>query len=87
MPRTEFRYDLEQSFGTLSRNETASGNAYTKEVNLISYNDADPVYDIRNWTLTAGGERRMGKGITLSLEEMRALRDLLAEMEELDPAE
>ena len=83
MPRSEFRFDVVQQFGTLSRNETSAGNAYTKEVNLISYNDADPVYDIRNWTTTAAGERRMGKGITLSLEELKELKNLLNELEDL----
>ncbi|MBQ6450384.1 MAG: hypothetical protein IJJ29_00485 [Solobacterium sp.] len=82
MPR-EFRYDVVQNFDTITENETSTGNCYTKEVNLVSYNDADPVYDIRNWTHMSNGEVRMGKGITLSLEEIRKLRDILNEMEDL----
>lgn len=82
MPR-EFKFDVEQQFGELSRNEANNGNVYTKEVNLISYNDANPVYDIRNWTTNNEG-RRMGKGITLSLEEIKVLKALLNEMEDLN---
>ncbi|MBR2596158.1 MAG: hypothetical protein IKE06_07555, partial [Solobacterium sp.] len=37
----------------------------------------------RNWTHMANGEERMGKGITLSFDEIRRLRDILNEMEEL----
>ena len=82
MPR-EFKFDVEQQFGTLSKNEANNGNVYSKEVNLISYNEANPVYDIRNWTTNSDGERRMGKGITLNLEELKELKSLLNEMEDL----
>ena len=74
MPR-EFTYDILQEFDTISSNESSTGNVYTKEVNLIAYGDGDGVYDIRNWTLLKSGERRMGKGITLSLDEMDDLAD------------
>lgn len=87
MPRTEFRYDILQNFDTLSSNESSTGNMYVKEINLVSYNDGNPVYDIRNWTLMKSGERRMGKGITLNLAEMRALKNALNEMEELSEEE
>ncbi|MBR2811328.1 MAG: hypothetical protein IKD69_08110 [Solobacterium sp.] len=79
----EFRYDLQQHFDDLSSATSSTGNVYTKEVNLISYNDADPVYDIRTWTTMASGERRMGKGITLNIDELKALKALLNEMEDL----
>ena len=72
MPR-EFRYDVVQNFDTITENETSTGNCYTKEVNLVSYNNGNPVYDIRNWTRMKNGEIRMGKGITLSFEEMKKL--------------
>lgn len=84
MPNTEFHYEIEQNFETLSRREARTGTVYTKELNLISYNDGDPVYDLRNWTETSAGERRMGKGITLSLEELRTLRDALNDLPDLD---
>lgn len=83
MPRNEFKYDVQQQFGVICENESTTGNKYTKEVNLISYNDANPVYDIRNWTLLKNGERRMGKGITFTLDELKGLRDLLNELDDL----
>ena len=83
MPRTEFKYDIIQSFDTISENESSTGHRYTKEVNLVSYNDGNPIYDIRNWTRMKNGEIRMGKGITLSFEEMKKLKEILNEMEDL----
>ena len=54
MPK-EFHYDVVQHFETITTNEASTGTKYTKELNLVSYNDADPVYDIRNWTHMANG--------------------------------
>ena len=57
----------------LSENE----RGYTKEINLVSWNGADPKYDIRNWHL---GRERCGKGITLTEEEICTLMDALKEV-------
>lgn len=45
-----------------------------KELNLISWNDAAPKYDIRDW---APEHEKMGKGITLTKEEAKSLLKLL----------
>lgn len=84
MPKSEFHYEIEQNFEVLSQRETTTGTKYTKELNLISYSDAEPVYDIRNWTENSEGQRRMDKGITLNLDEIRQLRDALNDLEELN---
>ena len=84
MPKSEFHYEIEQNFEVLSQRETTTGTKYTKELNLIYYSDAEPVYDIRNWTENSEGQRRMGKGITLNLDEIRQLRDALNDLEELN---
>ena len=73
----EFKYEITREIEVLSRTESPRGNTYSKEINMVSYNDADPVYDIRNWTETAAGERRMGKGVTLNRDELLMLRDAL----------
>lgn len=78
---TEFKYDVVREIEVLSRNESARGNVYSKEINKISYNDGTPVYDIRNWTETSSGERRMGKGVTLNAEELQALKEALNRIE------
>ena len=86
MPR-EFKFEIIREIARLTENEGNNGTLYTKELNLISYNGAAPVYDIRNWTENSAGERRMGKGITLSLDELAELRDALEDLEALNFAE
>lgn len=66
----ELKYTITEQIGTLS--ESAKG--WKKELNLISWNDRAPKYDIREWSPE---HEKMGKGVTLSKEEVVALRDLL----------
>ncbi|MEY2817697.1 MAG: hypothetical protein RL275_1160, partial [Chloroflexota bacterium] len=49
-----------------------------KELNLIRWNDREPKYDLRDWSADHG---KMGKGVTLSAEELTALRALLNTVE------
>lgn len=66
----EIKYDIVESLGILSESQ----RGWTKELNLISWNDREPKYDIREW---APGREKMGKGVTLSKDEIIALRDIL----------
>ena len=50
-----------------------SASDLAKELNLISWNDRHPKYDIRDWS---AGHEKMGKGVTLSTEELSVLKDL-----------
>ncbi|MGL5347064.1 MAG: YdbC family protein [Peptostreptococcaceae bacterium] len=68
------KYDVVKELGAVS--ETKSG--WTKELNLVSWNDREPKYDLRDWS---PGHEKMGKGITLSIEELKALKVLLNEMD------
>ena len=70
----ELKYEVEDSFGVLS--ETKSG--WQKQLNIISWNEKPAKYDIRDWS--PDGEK-MGKGITLSAEEIKTLKDILNNME------
>ena len=70
----DIKYELVKKIGVLSK----AGSGWTKELNLISWNDREPKYDLRDWS--ADGSK-MGKGVTLSREELLALRDLLNGME------
>ena len=45
-----------------------------KELSLVSWNDKDPKYDIREWS---PDHSKMGKGVTLTKEEIVKLRDML----------
>ena len=71
---SEIKFEIVKKIGVLSK--TASG--WEKQLNLISWNDRDPKYDIREWS--PDGEK-MGKGVTLSKEELVALKELLAKTE------
>ncbi len=68
----EIVYEIVESIAVLSE----SSKGWTKELNLISWNERDPKYDIREWS---PDHEKMGKGITLSEEEaavlMRALQE------------
>jgi len=69
----EIKYEITRHIGVLS--ESAKG--WKKELNLISWNGRDPKYGIREW---ATEREKMGKGITLSMEEASALKRLLDEI-------
>lgn len=66
----DFKYEIVEAFGVLSEN----AKGWRKELNKISWNGAEPKYDIRDW---APEREKMGKGVTLTEEEAQALRDLL----------
>ena len=66
----EIKYEIVEKIAVLSE----SSKGWTKELNLISWNDRDPKYDIREWS---PDHVKMGKGITLSDEEVRFLKQAL----------
>jgi len=70
----DIKYEIIKKIGILS----TSSRGWTKELNLVSWNDRAPKYDIREW---APDGETMGKGVTLTKEEMAALKELLDEME------
>ena len=64
-----FEYKIVDEIGVISE----SGSGWKKEVNLISWNGREPKYDIRDWSPE---HEKMGKGVTLSKDELEALREL-----------
>nr|WP_294486854.1 PC4/YdbC family ssDNA-binding protein [uncultured Anaerosporobacter sp.] len=66
----DIKYEIIEEIGVLSENT----KGWRKELNLISWNDAAPKYDIREW---APGHEKMGKGVTLTKEEVEKLREFL----------
>jgi hypothetical protein len=68
------KYEIVQTIGIIS--EGAKG--WNRELNLISWNDREPKYDLRDWDQN---HEKMGKGITLSKQELIQLRQLLNEMD------
>jgi hypothetical protein len=71
---SEIKYEIVKRIGVLSK----SASGWAKELNLISWNDRDAKYDLRDWS--ADGVK-MGKGVTLSKEELLALKELLNKIE------
>jgi hypothetical protein len=71
---SEIKYEIIKTIGVLSK----SASGWAKEVNLISWNDREPKYDIRDWS---ADHSKMGKGVTLSKEELSALKELLNKVE------
>lgn len=70
----DIKFEIKETIGVLS--ESAKG--WTKELNLISWNNKAPKYDIREWS---PDHSKMGKGITFTAEELKKLRDILNGME------
>lgn len=73
--------EIVEPIAVLSENE----KGYTKEINLVSWNGAEPKFDIRNWH---PGREKSGKGIALTKEEVAALvnavNDLLEDETEVE---
>lgn len=65
----EFKYEITEKIAVLSEK-----GDWTKELNLVSWNGRPAKYDIREWNHEEG---KMGKGITLSDEEAKALVEAL----------
>ncbi len=60
------KYEIEEHLAVLSEN----AKGWTKELNKVSWNDRPTKYDIRDWQHDEG---KMGKGVTLSEDEMQEL--------------
>lgn len=68
----EFKYEIKQNLGVVAEEKSYR----TLELNVVSFNGAESKYDLRRW-MDKDGERTMGKGCTMTGEQIRALRDLL----------
>ena len=67
----QINYEIKEHIGIISENK----NGWTKELNLVSWNDNDPKYDIRDWSPT---HDKMSRGITLTEEEAYELSIILS---------
>ena len=62
----EIQYEIKKEIAVLSENDSG----YTKEINLISWNGAEPKYDIRSFS---PDRDKCFKGITLTEAEAKQL--------------
>ena len=70
----KLKFEIIEELIVLSEN----AKGWRKELNRVSWNDAEPKYDIRTWS---PDHEKMGKGITLSVEELNKLREILNDMD------
>lgn len=70
----EFKFEITERIAVLSTN----AKGWERQLNLVSWNDRDPKYDIRDWSPDG---TKMGKGISLSDEDMVNLKGILEELE------
>ena len=69
----DIKFEITKHIGVLSE----GSKGWRKELNLVSWNDREPKYDIRDW---APEYAKMGKGVTLSEDELKALKSLFADV-------
>ena len=70
----EFKYEITERIAVLSTN----ARGWERQLNMISWNDNPPKYDIRDWSPDGS---LMAKGISMTREELVALRDILNDLE------
>ena len=69
----DIKFEIVEQIGIIS--EGTKG--WTKELNLVSWNEGTPKYDIRDW---APDHVKMGKGLTLTEAEVKRLVELLSDL-------
>lgn len=70
----DIKFEIKETLGILSE----SSRGWRKELNLVSWNDKEPKYDLRDWD---NEHKKMGKGATLTAEELKRLKEILIDME------
>ncbi|HBJ2608303.1 hypothetical protein CJF15_09085 [Clostridium botulinum] len=70
----DIKFEIKDKLGVISE----SSKGWTKELNLISWNGKQAKYDLRDWSPE---HEKMGKGITLSVEELKSLKEILNNMD------
>lgn len=70
----DIKFEIKETLGVLSE----SKKGWKKELNLISWNGREAKYDIREWD---SEHESMGKGITFTKDEIKALKDILNQID------
>lgn len=71
--QTKVKFEIVQNIGTLSESGT-----WKKELNIVQWGENIAKYDIRAWS---ADHTKLGRGVTLSTEELKTLRTLLNSMD------
>ena len=75
--RDEIKFEVKKEIAVLSTNRSG----WNREVNIVSWNDGTPKLEIRDW---GPNREKVGKGISLTGEEVAILKEILAD---IDPYE
>ena len=67
----EIKYEIVNEIGVISED-----GQWRLELNRVSWNGREPKYDLRKWMLN---HEKMGKGVTLTDDELVKLCDILAQ--------
>ena len=70
----EFKYEITERIAVLSTN----ARGWERQLNMVSWNGKEPKYDLRDW---APDGSKMGKGISMTREELVTLKGILEEMD------
>lgn len=66
----DFSFEIVKSYGTISNGK----GGWSLELNSVSWSGREPKFDIRSWS---ADHQKMGKGVTLTKEEVISLKELL----------
>ncbi len=67
----ELKFEIINNIGVVS----TSSKGWQLELNRVSWNGKEPKYDLRSWS---PDHEKMGKGITLTEDDIKSLEKLLA---------
>lgn len=70
----DIKFEIKEHIGVLSKSE----KGWTKELNVVSWNGRGPKYEVRDW---APDHERAGKGVTLTVDELAKLAELIQSIE------
>lgn len=68
--KNSFKFEIINELGVISE----GSKGWRKELNRLSWNGAEPKYDIRDWS---PDHEKMGKGVTLTEQELHKLKELI----------
>lgn len=75
MPDNDFSFEITKKIGEFGAPSKAG---WITELNLVSWSGREPKFDIRSW---APDHKKMGKGLTLTKEELIGLKELLSSLD------
>ena len=70
----DFSFSIEKQIGVISHGQ----GGWQVELNLVSWSGREAKYDIRSWS---PDHQKMGKGITMTQEELKTLAQIINSME------